>query len=78
MSLQMLMEEVVGEMYKLVKDFHKIPSGKEAMNRHAYRMAVLVDLSNILMKICYLSGHDVEKTKKERKYMLMTKKDFRD
>ena len=45
MSLQMLMEEVVGEMYKLVKDFHKIPSGKEAMNRHAYRIAVLVDLS---------------------------------
>jgi len=69
MSLQALADEIIEEMRRLVKDVHKIPSKQVEMNKHAYRIAVLVDLSNILVKILpyCLSGS-------EQKYRLMSVK----
>ena len=51
-DLQNLACEIIGEMRKLLKDVHKINAkGRATLNLHAYRMAVLIDLSNILEKI---------------------------
>jgi len=74
MSLQVLVDEIVEEMRKLVKDVHKIPQSNVGMNRHAYRMAVLIDLSVILERILPYAADNG----REQKYRLMARKDLYD
>ena len=73
-DLKKLAEKIVGEMQLIVKDIHKIPSETRALNRHAYKLSVLIDLSTVLERILPY----VDLNSSEQKYRLMARKDAGD
>jgi len=70
MGVEALIGEIIHEMRHLVKDIHKIPKERNALNRHAYKVSVLIDLSTVLLRVA-----SIIQPRGESKYTLMTRKD---
>ena len=70
MGVEALIGEIIHEMRHLVKDIHKIPKERNALNRHAYRVSVLIDLSTVLVRAA-----SIIQPGGECKYRLMARKE---